>query len=306
MFGQNTYNVAPRIESMADPGADSNDSIQAALTDETRIRILFALADQYDEAWSAEWPTFSELREDVGVKDTSRFSYHLDQLQDDFVRKVDGKYRPRVATLEIVSTIRAGTYENGTAAVDGQPTDYECPYCQEALVASYQHHQLYVGCQSHGAAVAYPTPPRALAGRTLEDVIDITFQKHACDVRLLREGLCPHCWGTAGFSFPRDSVPDSYLLDDVKYATAMCDSCWVSYPIPIAHTVLGHPAVETLYEKHGFGAAAAQIGSHDLARVSEVSLPNDNSPAAHVAIELCTSSLDVELDESCRVLDWQR
>ncbi|WP_434523225.1 winged helix-turn-helix domain-containing protein [Halorubrum sp. AS12] len=291
---------------MADTGSSSNDSTYAALTDETRIRILFALADQYADAWSAEWPSFSELREQVGVEDTSRFSYHLDELQDDFVRKVDGTYRPRVATLEIVSTIRARTYEDDTVTVDQQQTDYECPYCEETLVASYHHHQLYVGCPSHGAAIAYPTPPRALADRTLEDVIDLSFRKHACDVRLFRDNVCPHCWGTAGFSFPRDSVPDSYLLDDVAYATAKCDTCWVSYPIPIAHTVLGHPAVETLYSRHGLSPTDAQIGPHDLARISEVSLPDSKSPAAKVSIELHTDSLVLELDESCHIIDWQR
>jgi hypothetical protein len=41
---------------MADIDSGSNNSTYAVLTDETRIRILFALADQYDDAWSAEWP----------------------------------------------------------------------------------------------------------------------------------------------------------------------------------------------------------------------------------------------------------
>ena len=306
MFKRNAYNRAIRVTSMADTGSGSNDSTYAALTDETRIRILFALADQYGDAWSAEWPSFSELRERVGVDDTSRFSYHLDELQDDFVRKVDGTYRPRVAALEIVSTIRAGTYDGDTVAVDQQQTDYECPSCEEALVASYRHHHLYVGCPSHGAAIAYPTPPRALADRTLEDVIDLSFRKHACDVRLFRNDVCPHCWGAAGFSFPRDSVPDSYLLDDVAYATAKCDTCWVSYPIPIAQTVLGHPAVETLYSTHELGPTDAQIGPHNLARISEVALPDSKSPAARINVELRADSLVLELDESCHVTDWQR
>lgn len=291
---------------MADPGKSSYDDAYAALTDETRIRILFALADQYDEAWSSEWPTFSELRERVGVEDTSRFSYHLDELQNGFIRKVDGQYRPRVAALEIVSAIRSGTFGDDTVAIDQRQTDYECPHCEEGLVATYQDHQLYVGCPTHGAAIAYPTPPRALTGRTLEEVIDLSFQKHACDVRLLRDGVCPHCWSTASLSFPRESVPDSYLLTDVTYATATCDACWLSYPIPVAHTVLGHPAVETLYTEHRFGPTDAQIGPHDLARVSEVILPETESPAARVIVGLSDESLVLELDETCGVLNHCR
>ena len=48
---------------MAEPGDGSQEDTYAALTDETRVRILFALADQYDKAWSSGWLTFSELHD---------------------------------------------------------------------------------------------------------------------------------------------------------------------------------------------------------------------------------------------------
>lgn len=289
------------------PSDGAHDETYAVLTDETRVRILLALAGQYDEAWSSEWPTFSELRERVGVEDTSRFSYHLDELQDEFVRKVDGRYRPRVAALEIASAIRAGTYDGDAASVDPQQTDYECPHCGQALVAAYRDHSLFVACPDHGAAVAYPVPPRALADRTLAAVVDLSLRKHACDVRLLRSGVCPRCWGTAGLSVPRESVPDSYLLDAVAYATASCEDCWLSYPLPVAHAVLGHPAVERLYDERGLGPADAQLGPHDLARVSEVEECDGDAPAVRLAVELGDRSLVLELDAACRVLDhWRR
>jgi DNA-binding transcriptional ArsR family regulator len=290
---------------------DGREATYAVLTDETRVRILLALADRYDEAWSSGWPTFSELRTQVGVDDTSRFSYHLTELQDEFVRKVDERYRPRVAALEIVAAIRAGTYgEVGTgdeeSDIEQREMDCDCLHCDRALIATYRNHQLYVGCPEHGAAVAYPTPPRATRSRTLNEVIDCSLRKHACDVRLLRDGVCPHCWGTARLSFPRDSVPDTYLLDDVLYATAKCDICWLSYPIPIAHTVLGHPAVETLYANCGLGPRDAQLGSHNLARVSDVSLPESDSPAAQIVVGLGDNQLTFALDEACSVLEHQR
>ena len=289
----------------------TREAAYAVLTDETRVRILFALADRYDEAWSSEWPTFSELRTQVGVNDTSRFSYHLTELQDEFVRKVDGRYLPRVAALEIVAAIRAGTYGEARAGdeesdIEQREIDCECLHCDQALVATYRNHQLYVGCPEHGAAVAYPTPPRAARSRTIDEVIDCSLRKHACDVRLLREGVCPHCWGTANLSFPRDSVPDTYLLDDVPYATAACDICWLSYPIPIAHTILGHPAVETLYANCGLGPRDAQLGPHDLARVSDVSLSERDSPAARIVVELRDNQVVFDLDGTCSVLDHRR
>jgi len=291
-------------------GDNTREATYAALTDETRIRILLTLADQYDEAWSSGWPTFSELREQVGVEDTSRFSYHLTELQDTFVRKIDGRYQPRVAALEIVTAIRAGSYgkqtDNRENTIEEQETAYECPHCDRKLVAAYQNHQLYVGCPDHGAAVAYPTPPRAARSRTLEDVIDCSLRKHACDVRLLRDGVCPHCWGTANLSFPRESVPDSYLYDDMLYATAGCDACWLSYPIPVAHTILGHHAIETLYADHGLGPRDAQLGPNDLAQVSEVSIFEENSIAAQIVVDLDDEPLVFDLNKTCKVLDHRR
>ncbi len=284
----------------------TRDDTYAALTDETRLRILFALAERYEEAWSSGWLTFSELCDRVGVDDTGRFSYHLDELRGEFVREVDGRYQPRVAALEVVSAIRAGTYDDESVAVERRPTDYDCPHCDRSLVASYRDYLLYVGCPDHGAAVAYPTPPRAASGRSLADVLDLSLRKHACDVRLLRDGVCPHCWGTAGLSFPRDSVPDSYLVDDVEYATAACDACWLSYPLPVAHAVLGHHAVERRYADRGLGPKDAQIGPHDLARVSDVDYPDGDSPAARVTVRLGDPPLVFELDEDCGVLEHRR
>ncbi|PCR88909.1 winged helix-turn-helix domain-containing protein [Natrinema ejinorense] len=292
---------------MAEPGDALHEDTYAALTDETRVRILLALADQYDAAWSSGWLTFSELRERVGVEDTSRFSYHLDELQDEFVVKADGRYRPRVAALEITSAIRAGTYDDESVAVDRQQIKYECPHCGQSLFAKYRDHHLYVGCPDHGAAIAFPVPPRAVSGRTLVEVINLSLQKHSCDVRLLRNGVCPRCWGSAAISFPRESVPESYLVDDVAYGTAACDDCWLSYPIPLAYAVLGHPAIETLYAEYGLGPADAQIGPHDLARVSTVEYPDGETPAVRITVGLGEDTLVLDLDEGCGLRDsWRQ
>ncbi|OYR83688.1 hypothetical protein DJ71_07945 [Halorubrum sp. E3] len=284
---------------------EASESAYTALTDETRVRILLTLADRYDEAWSSGWPTFSELREQVGVEDTSRFSYHLSELQDGFIQKVDGRYRPRIAALEIVAAIRAGSYntQNGDKQyeIEEQETKYGCPHCDRNLVAAYREHHLYIGCPDHGAAVAYPTPPRATENRSLDAVIDATLRNHACDIRLLRNGVCSHCWGSAGLSLPRDSVPETYLHQDVPYATAACDTCWLSYPIPIAQTVLGHHAVEALYATHGLRPRDAQIGPHSLTEVSNVRTGDAVPTAAQVVVRLADRSVEFDLDENCRI-----
>lgn len=67
-------------------------SIGSLLADETRIRILRELyaARPSDEA--RDGLQFSTLRRRVGVADSGRFNYHLDQLTDELVTKTDGRY----------------------------------------------------------------------------------------------------------------------------------------------------------------------------------------------------------------------
>jgi hypothetical protein len=149
--------------------------------------------------------------------------------------------------------------------------------------------------------VAYSTPPRATENRSLDAVIDATLRNHACDVRPLRNGVCPHCRGAAGLSPPRDSVPETYLHQDVPYATAACDTCWLSYPIPIAQTVLGHHAVEALYTTHGLRPRDAQIGPHSPTEVSSVRTDEAVPTAARVEVRLADGSVAFDLDENCRI-----
>jgi DNA-binding transcriptional ArsR family regulator len=66
----------------------------ALLADETRVAILRALAESWNEAGfgAAYGLSFSELRERVGVRDSSRFNYHLQRLTGRFARKTDEGY----------------------------------------------------------------------------------------------------------------------------------------------------------------------------------------------------------------------
>ena len=102
-------------------------------------------------------------------------------------------------------------------------------------------------------------------------------------------------------SLPRGSVPEAYLHQDVPYANAACDTCWLSYPIPIAQTVLGHHAVEALYATHGLRPRDAQIGAHSLTEVSNVRTGDAAPTAAQVVVRLADGSVKFDLDKNCRI-----
>lgn len=285
-------------------GRTTPDDAHAALADETRLRILSALADHYREAWSSGWLSFSELRDRVGVRDTSRFSYHLGKLRGEFIVKENEQYRPTIAALEIVSAVRAGTYGGETENRERE-IDEVCPRCERSLVARHRDHLLSLSCPDHGVALAYPVPPTAAAHRSLEELIDLALRRHAADVESIRRGVCPYCWGPASVSYPRETVPASYLRQDPVYATAACERCWLAYPIPIADLLVRFPPVVALYHDHGLGSPAAHLGSQALVSVSDVAV-SDDPLSAQITVSLADDRLVVELDDDCTVREYRR
>lgn len=106
----------------ADPrGSDPTDAL-SVLADETRIAILRALADA-DEPLS-----FSRLRERADVRDSGRFSYHLQRLCEYFVRETPEGYELGHAGARLIDATGAGE----DLAAERHPDEpEECPVCGE-------------------------------------------------------------------------------------------------------------------------------------------------------------------------------
>lgn len=67
-------------------------ALYALLADETRLGIVLELYDARTSNTEPDGLTFSVLRCRVGVEDSGRFNYHLDQLTGALVRKVEDRY----------------------------------------------------------------------------------------------------------------------------------------------------------------------------------------------------------------------
>lgn len=92
----------------------------AALADETRLDILRTLAE-------ADGPlTFTELHDRTEIRDSGRFSYHLRQLVEFFVRDTEEGYELGHAS-ERVLTGREAT----VADADSERPVGSCPVCGE-------------------------------------------------------------------------------------------------------------------------------------------------------------------------------
>ncbi|MFD1515073.1 ArsR/SmtB family transcription factor [Halomarina rubra] len=108
--------------------ADTTDPIEAfeALSDETRLAIVRTLAERRRESPDAPTLSFSALRERVGVRDSGTFNYHLDRLQQTFVRKRGDGYELDADGMRLID-VREGRIGPGVA-----DDDATCPVCGEA------------------------------------------------------------------------------------------------------------------------------------------------------------------------------
>jgi len=69
------------------------------LSDETRVRILVALAD------ASAGLRFSELRTRAGVRDAGRFNYHLEKLRGRLVEKSGEEYVLTAAGADVADLL---------------------------------------------------------------------------------------------------------------------------------------------------------------------------------------------------------
>src|SRR6056297_1502805 len=103
----------------------------SVIANETRLSILEGL-------WAApERPvSFSDLRREVGMRDSAQFNYHLKQLTDHFVVQTEEGYDFRQAGKKVVRAILAGSFnehpEIGPFEVEGT-----CAECGSNLQAYY-------------------------------------------------------------------------------------------------------------------------------------------------------------------------
>jgi hypothetical protein len=82
----------------------------ALLGNETRLAILLALWEEHDPHASDNVVSFSEIFDRVEYEDPGSFSYHLQELEGQFIRQYadGGGYELRVPALRFIHAVIAG------------------------------------------------------------------------------------------------------------------------------------------------------------------------------------------------------
>jgi hypothetical protein len=200
------------------------------LGNETRMAILQTLGD------AGEPLPFSTLYDRVDYDTTANFSYHLDQLEDHFVRQTDAGYTLQQAGKRVVKAVLSGAV---TDAPKLEHTEYEkrsCPYCGAPFQIGYHRGRVWMSCPNcpgtygpshapgepisppdHGFLGHLRLPPAGLDGRTPGDVIETANIWGHLDFMAMASGVCPRCGALVDH---RKTVCDDHALED-----GLCDRC---------------------------------------------------------------------------------
>jgi hypothetical protein len=183
----------------------SPDEAFSLLGNETRLKILQTLGEHGGSL------SFTDLRDEVGIRQGAQFNYHLDKLVGHFVRKTETGYALRQPGRRVVQAILSGAV---TERPELEPTeiDFACPLCGDPIEVGYEQErvELYcTTCRGHfgdgartrdsrlrgktGYLGSQPLPPAGLRGRTPDDVLRAASMWGHVDFLALAHDVCPRC-----------------------------------------------------------------------------------------------------------------
>ncbi|WP_276257461.1 DUF7351 domain-containing protein [Haloglomus litoreum] len=270
-----------------DPVTAASDAF-AALGGETRMAIVRTLFEAEREAGRPVTRSFSTLFEASDEETTAGFAYHLRQLPETYLQKVEqaehdegapddeAGYRLTAAGRRVARAIAAGTL---TESADRDPVDLEamCPFCDESgLHAAGDDTVLTVACRAcEREVLALPFPPagyRAHDDGSLPDAVDSYYRGR---IATMRDGTCPECGGVAetaaevvgtadaagaasasGTAGSGDDEPGDTAGDATAARARMtCTACGYRLRCPVTLTVLDEPAVVSTFHAAGVDLA---------------------------------------------------
>ncbi len=282
-----------------DHGAPEVDTARAkavfrGLADTTRIAILIALAEHHRTERGAL--TFSELRRRAEVADSGRFNYHLDELVPRFVERTDDGYRLRYAGRQAYGLLVAGT--GSTESVDlGLETDHTCMLCGAQLVAHYEHDILQLRCPDHGGVAGTGLPPRVVADRPLDELLEVVDAEMRSQVEFARREFCPECWSSMETSIDMPAVEVPQDVDDPPIIVHhRCRTCSYEILVPLRFLLASHPAVVDFHLDHDHA-----ITDVPFLRLDEHLAATDTSvdgELASVTFEAGDDTLTVAVDDA--------
>lgn len=200
------------------------------LGNETRMAILQALGE-------ANGPLpFSKLYDRIQYDTTANFSYHLEKLEEHFVRQTEDGYTLQQAGKRVVKAVLSGAVTEAPVLEGTEYGDRSCPYCGAPLEVGYDHERIWMSCPDcagtygpsivpsepinpadHGFLGYLRLPPAGLEGRTAPEAQEAANTWGYLDFLAMAADVCPRCGARVERSV---TVCEEHALTD-----GLCDRC---------------------------------------------------------------------------------
>ncbi|TYL38401.1 transcriptional regulator [Natronococcus pandeyae] len=268
----------------------------ALIGNETRLAILEAL-------WAADDRpvSFSDLRREVGMRDSAQFNYHLQKLTDHFVTQREDGYTFKHAGEKVVRSVIAGSF-NQHPTLEPFPVEGECFDCGGSLQAVYEDERLGIDCadcgQCHGE---YAFPPGGLNDRTHDEIADAFDQRVRHLHCLAADGVCPECNGRMETRIVETG--DCCLGVDVR-VDHECAQCGHALCSAAGLRLLDHSAVVRFHDERGVSLDERPYWTLPWCVSPEYTRVLERDPyRLEVRMPLAGDELRVRMDEELEVLE---
>lgn len=275
----------------------SAESAFEVLGHETRLEIIETLGAS-DESLS-----FSELRERVGERDSGQFNYHLDRVQDTFVRQDEtGAYELTYAGGQVFGAVLAGRFTK-TADLEDIPVGGVCPLCDGDLEGAYRNTQFTVTCgDCEETITGYPIPPGVLEPYDVDEFAEVAGRYLKTRQEMFERGFCESCAGPIEVTVTEADWAPEAIGASVIWE---CQRCQAALQSSLPAGLMHHSVVETFTRDHGRDPNRP-IWEKGWLMVGEANIVEEDPVRVEVMLELEGERLELRLDDQLRVLEERR
>lgn len=266
-----------------------------ALSDPLRVGILQTLGEYHRETRNETPIGFADLRRRVGVDDSGRFRYHVNQLCGNFVEKVDEGYCLTYAGGKIVAAILMGTYTTEVTK-DAVKLDSNCFVCDNPAIAMYEDGECVVSCVNDHPLFIWQVPPTAAADTALPEIIEVAELLARQGMKRALSGYCPECYHSIETGVLREEPPQPIFH-------AECEGCGAELINPIGYCLLVNPRVAALYQRHGQDLHEQHIWELPFARDETIHTIKESPVRIEIDVCLEEETLRVTVNETGHVID---
>jgi DNA-binding transcriptional ArsR family regulator len=291
------------------PGGDL-DEVFGAVADETRIAILRALWEAHTAAPEeldgpeATPVPFSELRERVGVADSGRFNYHLDQLVPEFVHDREEGYALTHAGAQVVGAAVSGVYGGPEADLDTTVGACTKAGCEGTLTATYADGHVTVACGTCDVETVMHVPPVVVEAHDIGTDPEALQRYTLAEVRRLVRGFCGLCSGPVEARVSEADLAGE--RDGPVTVVHVCQACGSVSHTSAALFVLDHPAVVSLLHGAGIDYRSIPLWAAPAALDREERVAGVDPVRVDVRVTVDGETLVARLDGNLDVIEVTR